>query len=83
MNIVLDEELYNWCLAYRDLARSRSPGAPVNEMDIPAAPFFLGRGGAAVERVAQEVSRLGLSYLIDNLTPVNIRKTISTKVSTD
>lgn len=49
-------------------------------MTDPEAPFFIGRGGAPVDRVAQEVSRLGQSFKVDNLTPVNIRKTVSNEV---
>lgn len=61
-----------------ELARPMIPGA--EEKQGPAAPFFIRRGGVAVDRVPQVVSRLGLPFGLNDLTPVNIRKSMASKV---
>ncbi|XP_071814303.1 uncharacterized protein [Apostichopus japonicus] len=71
--VVLPNELYNWCRAYITNFRLQTPNA--SSMDHPSTPLFIGVNGKAVLRVAQDVERIGASLGVQHLTPVNIRKT--------
>lgn len=65
-----------WCTIYAKHCRMEGT------QDDEASPFFQTQSGKKVERIAQEVRRLGESLQVANLTPVNIRKTIATRVRT-
>ncbi|PIK44202.1 hypothetical protein BSL78_18944 [Apostichopus japonicus] len=65
VTIHLDRQMYQWCRAYMELARNRTPGPRTRD---PTAPFFLTRSGGAVDRVRRKLET-GIRFQLRNLNP--------------